>query len=139
MIRQEIYIPKYDWRVRIYYAVTTYWAGRILSDMERIGCRSVELAKAWRNLRSGDLNTGITYSNFREGETVMVISLTSSPEEFLNSWEHEKKHLARHIEQAFGIDPYSEEAAYLEGTIAQRMFPVARKFICEHCREGLFR
>ena len=67
----------------------------------------------------------------------LVISLTSSPEEFLNSWEHEKKHLARHIEQAYGIDPYREEAAYLEGTIAQKMFPVARKFICEHCREGM--
>ena len=139
MIRQDFYIDEYGWHVRIYYAVTTYWAGRILSDMERIGCRSVELAKAWRNLRLGDLNTGITYSNFREGETVMVISRTSSPEEFLNSWEHEKKHLARHIEQAYGIDPFGEEAAYLEGTIAQRMFPVARKFICEHCREGLFR
>ena len=137
MIRQEIYIPKYDWRVRIYYAVTTYWAVRILSDMERIGCRSVELAKAWRNLRSGDLNTGLTYSNFQTGETVMVISLTSSPEEFLNSWEHEKKHLARHIEQAYGIDPFGEEAAYLEGEIAQRMFPVAKRFICEHCREGM--
>lgn len=137
MIRQEIYIPKYDWRVRIYYAVTTYWAVRILSDMERIGCRSVELAKAWRNLRSGDLNTGLTYSNFQTGETVMVISLTSSPEEFLNSWEHEKKHLARHIEQSYGIDPFGEEAAYLEGTIAQKMFPVAKRFICEHCREGM--
>lgn len=137
MIRQEIYIPKYDWRVRIYYAVTTYWAGRILSDMERIGCRGSGLAKAWRNLRSGDLNTGLTYSNFQTGETVMVISLTSSPEEFLNSWEHEKKHLARHIEQAYGIDPFGEEAAYLEGTIAQKMFPVAKRFICEHCREGM--
>ena len=137
MIRQEIYIPKYDWRVRIYYAVTTYWAGRILSDMERIGCRGSGLAKAWRNLRSGDLNTGLTYSNFQTGETVMVISLTSSPEEFLNSWEHEKKHLARHIEQSYGIDPFGEEAAYLEGTIAQKMFPVAKRFICEHCREGM--
>lgn len=137
MIRQEIYIPKYDWRVRIYYAMTTYWAGRILSDMERIGCRGSGLAKAWRNLRSGDLNTGLTYSNFQTGETVMVISLTSSPEEFLNSWEHEKKHLARHIEQSYGIDPFGEEAAYLEGTIAQKMFPVAKRFICEHCREGM--
>ena len=137
MIRQEIYILKYDWRVRIYYAMTTYWAGRILSDMERIGCRGSGLAKAWRNLRSGDLNTGLTYSNFQTGETVMVISLTSSPEEFLNSWEHEKKHLARHIEQSYGIDPFGEEAAYLEGTIAQKMFPVAKRFICEHCREGM--
>lgn len=137
MIRQEIYIPKYDWRVRIYYAVTTYWTERIANDLWDIGCRGDSLAKAVRNLRSGDLNTGITYSNFRERETVMVISRTSSPEEFLNSWEHEKKHLARHIEQAYGIDPFGEEAAYLEGTIAQKMFPVARKFICEHCREYL--
>ena len=137
MIRQDFYIKEYGWHVRVYYAVTTYWAGRILSDMERIGCGGIELAKAWRNLRSGDLNTGITYSNFQWGETVMVISLTSSPEEFLNSWEHEMKHLARHIEQAYGIDPFGEDAAYLEGEIAQRMFPVAKRFICEHCREGM--
>ena len=78
--------------------------------MWSIGCRGRDLAKAVRNLRSGDRNTGIIYSNFQERETVMVISRTSSPEEFLNSWEHEKKHLARHIEQAYGIDPFGEEA-----------------------------
>ena len=91
----------------------------------------------YRNLESGNLNTGITYSNFGRRDTVMVISRTSSPAEFLNSWEHEKKHLARHIEQTYGIDPFGEEAAYLEGTIAQKMFPVAKKFICEQCREKL--
>lgn len=137
MIRQDIHLDPYGWHARIYYAVTTYWTERIANDLWDIGCRGNSLAKAVRNLKAGDLNTGITYSNFQDGETVMVISRTSSPEEFLNSWEHEKKHLARHIEQVFGIDPYSEEAAYLEGTIAQKMFPVARKFICEHCREGM--
>ena len=138
MIRQDIHLDQYGWHVRIYYAVTTYWTERIAGDMWRIGCRGQDLTRAVRNLRSGDLNTGITYSSFQDGKTVMVISRTSSPEEFLNSWEHEKKHLARHIEQAFGIDPYSEEAAYLEGTIAQKMFPMAKLFICEHCRENLF-
>lgn len=137
MIVQDIYIPGYGWHVRIYYAVTTYWSGRIISDMERAGCRGGQLQRAYRSLTKGGLNTGITYSNLRAGETVMVVSLTSTPEEFLNSWEHEKKHLARHIEQAYGIDPYSEEAAYLEGEIAQRMFPVAKRFICEHCRKRL--
>ena len=137
MIRQDIHLDPYGWHARIYYAVTTYWTERIANDLWDIGCRGNSLAKAVRNLKAGDLNTGITYSNFQDGETVMVISRTSSPEEFLNSWEHEKKHLARHIEQTYGIDPFGEEAAYLEGTIAQRMFPVARKFICEHCREGI--
>lgn len=137
MIRQDIHLYQYGWHARIYYAVTTYWTERIANDLWDIGCRGNSLAKAVRNLNAGNLNTGITYSNFRERETVMVISRTSSPEEFLNSWEHEKKHLARHIEQTYGIDPFGEESAYLEGTIAQRMFPVARKFICEHCREGM--
>lgn len=137
MIAQDIHIQEYGWHVRIYYAVTTYWADRIASDMCRIGCRDGQLERAYSSLMKGDLNTGITYSNFWKKETVMVISLTSTPAEFLNSWEHEKKHLARHIEQAYGIDPYSEEAAYLEGDIAQRMFPVAKRFICGHCRKNL--
>lgn len=137
MITQDFYLPKYDWHVRVYYAVTTYWRDRILSDLRRIGCRGTEWLRAKRSLTDGALNTGLTYSNFAEGKTVMVISLTSSPAEFLNSWEHEKKHLARHIEQAYGIDPYSEEAAYLEGGVAQKMFPMAKMFLCEHCRSHL--
>lgn len=67
----------------------------------------------------------------------MVISRTSTPAQFLNSWLHEMRHLSRHIERACGISPYGEEAAYLAGDIGQRMFPVARKFICEHCRKRL--
>lgn len=137
MIRQDFYIPEYGWHVRAYYAVTTYWAHRISGDMRGIGCRGGSLEKAENSLVLGDLDTGITYSNYEERETVMVISKTSSPEEFLNSWEHEKRHLARHMEQALDIDPYGEEAAYLEGAIAQKMFPVAKMFICEHCRKGL--
>lgn len=137
MITQDFYLPRYGWHVRVYYAVTTYWRDRILHDLQRIGCRGDQLERARRNLTDGFRNTGLTYTNFEDGETVMVISLTSSPAEFLNSWEHEKKHLARHVEQAFGIDPYSEEAAYLEGGIAQKMFPVAKNFLCEHCWEEL--
>lgn len=139
MIVQDFDIGRYGWRVRVYYAVTTYHAGRILSDLYRIGCRGRQLAQARDNLTSGYLDTGITYSNFARCETVMVISLTTTPAEFLNSWEHEKKHLARHIEQAFGLNPYSEDAAYLEGEIAMQMFDVAHKFLCEHCRSALMK
>lgn len=40
MIIQEFYIPKYgDWHVKVYYAVHTYWADRIIMDLYRIGCR----------------------------------------------------------------------------------------------------
>lgn len=139
MIVQDFHIMRYRWSVRAYYAVTTYRTDDILKDFSEAGCKGIQLKRAYNSLKRNALDTGITYSNFMRRETVMVISLTSSPAEFLNSWEHEKKHLARHIEQAYGIDPYSEEAAYLEGEIAQKMFPVASKFLCERCRSGLMK
>lgn len=137
MIVQDFYIPSYEWHVRVYYAVTTYWCDRILRHLHRLGCRGADLKRAERNLSAGRLDTGLTYSNFGRGETLMVISLTSSPAEFLNSWLHEMRHLSRHIEQACHVSPYGEEAAYLAGIIGQQMFPVARKFLCEHCRNHL--
>lgn len=137
MITQDFTLPKYNWHVKVYYAVTTYWTSRIINELENIGCDGIELRRAYENLRRGDLNTGLTYSNLNIGETVMVISLTSSSPQFLNSWLHEMRHLSRHIERAFKINPYGEEAAYLAGEIGQRMFPVAKRFVCEYCRKRL--
>lgn len=137
MIIQNFILPRYRWYVRVYYAVTAYWTDDIIRDLVRIGCHGTELRRAYDNLLRGDLNTGITYSNTAAGETVMVISLTSTPAQFLNSWLHEMRHLSRHIERAFKINPYGEEAAYLAGEIGQRMFPVAKRFVCEYCRKRL--
>lgn len=139
MIVQDFYIAKYDWHVRVFYAVTTYWTNTILREPERIGCTGSNLENAFRSLSSGNLNTGLTYSNFEHRRTVMVIAMTTSPEQFQNSWDHEKGHLCRHISRTFGIDPYGEEEQYLRGYIGQKMFPVAKKFLCECCRKKLIR
>lgn len=139
MIVQDFYIERYDWHVRVFYSVTTYWVWPIIKELRRIGCVGEKLETAYRNLSSGNLNTGLTYSNFERRETVMVIAKTSSPEQFQNSFDHEKGHLCRHISQTFGIDPYGEEEQYLQGYIGQKMFPVAKKFLCECCRGELYR
>lgn len=137
MIVQDFDIPRYGWQVRVYYAVDAYDTAAILHDLRSIGCKGSALETARRNLRAGRLDTGLTYSNFTGRSTVMVIALTSTPEEFQNSYDHEKGHLCRHISQACGIDPFSEEEQYLAGSIGQKMFPVARRFLCEHCRKKL--
>lgn len=134
MIVQDFHLKRYKWHVRVYYAVHRYWTGGIVRDLRDAGCSGRQLRTALENLRRGELNTGITYSNFGRRETVMVISLTSTAAEFLNSWMHEMQHLCRHVAAAFGIDPYGEEAAYLAGDVGQRMFPVARRFLCDCCR-----
>ena len=138
MIRQVFDIPKYGWTVTVYYAVTGYDVRRIMRELERLGCGGNDLHRAYANLSKGVINTGLTYSNVEERETLVVISRTSSAAQFQNSLDHEKGHLCRHISQAMHIDPYGEEAEYLAGYVGQRMFEVARMFLCDTCRRNLF-
>jgi hypothetical protein len=131
MIRQRFYIDGYDWKVFVWYYVDDYYTDEILSVMQNIGCPNDDLKEAYKNLSSKTLNRGLCYSSFRNRASVVVISDTSSPDEFANSYDHEKNHLLRQMEMAIGINPYGEEASYLAGTISQKMFPVAKTFMCE--------
>ena len=139
MIVQDIFLPDYDWHCRVFYSVTTYWVEDILHDLKQIGCSGNKYKRASDNLRSGRLNTGLTYSNAKMGESVMVIAKTSSADEFAHSYDHEKGHLAKHIALAYDIDPYGEEFQYMSGDIAKKMFPIAKKFMCECCRKKIYK
>lgn len=137
MLVQNIYLEDYDWCVKIFYAVSTYYVGEILGELESIGCNNEELEKAEDILSTGDYNIGLTYSSLLRRCSVIVIGLTTSPAEFQNTFDHEKGHLAMHISQELKIDPFSEEYQYLVGEIGLRMFSVAKYFLCEHCRKFL--
>ena len=50
MIIQEFYIPDYDWEVRVYYAVDCYYTDRIIADLQRVGCRGLDLVNAYKNM-----------------------------------------------------------------------------------------
>lgn len=139
MIVQDFALGRIGWRVKVFYAVTGYYIHDILRALREIGCRGEDLAKAYRQMFNFQLDTGITFSNPETRDSVMVIAMTSTPQEFANSLQHEQNHLARHICQALGIDPYSEDASYLSGEINAMMFPFAKTFLCEHCREKLVR
>ena len=135
MIRQKFILKEYDWSVQVYYAVDCYYTDEIMEALYSIGCRGKNLSVAFGNLSSCKLDTGLTYSNYSTHETVMVIGINSSAEEFMNSFCHERKHLEMHIAKAFDPNPRGEEVAYLSGKIGQKMYRVAKKFLCEHCRK----
>ena len=137
MIVQNIYLEDWDWHATVYYAVDKYYADEILDELAYIGCSSMELARAEDSLRGGYYNTGLTYSNIKNRYSVVVIGLTSSPEEFQNTFDHEKGHLVMHIATAYKIDPYGEEYQYLAGMVGQSMFKIAKRFLCDHCRTEL--
>lgn len=131
MIRQHFTLQKYGWHCLVYYAVDTYYIDEILDKMHSIGCDGDMLQTAYKNMSSGNMNTGVTYSNFHDRETVMVIAITSSSKEFAKSWRHECGHMATHICQAFGIDPYGEEIQYIGDDIIEEMWDCAKSLLCE--------
>ena len=135
MLRQKIYLEKYDWTAYIYYAVDGYYTQEITSLLYEIGCSGDNLINAIQNLEENKLNSGLTYSNFATHETVMVIALTSTAKEFAKSWRHEMGHLAAHIAQVYDIDPYGEEIQYIGDEIVDQTWSMAKNLICDCCRK----
>ncbi len=135
MIKQRIYLDKERWEVTVYYAVTHYEVEEIMSELVRVGCTGKNLDLAYENISSGNPNTGLCFSG--DCQSVLVISVASSASQFCNSMFHEVYHLSSHIAERLGYDLMGEEVCYLSGEIAEKMFPVAKNFLCEHCRDDL--
>lgn len=136
MIRRKVYIEKYGWVVNIFYHVTCYRIDEIMDCLEEIDCPPEEMRISYDNLVSCRLNTGVTYSNYSLRESVIVISKTSSPEEFVNSFKHETRHLEDHIALALGMEAGGEEVAYLSGYLGKILAGDLKLFICDcHCHK----
>lgn len=138
MIIQNIRIKRVRWNVRIYHAVDTMYADEIIDELIAAGCKGEMLRDAKRNLWSGAINSGITYSNLEKRETIMVIGLTSSAGEYWNSIDHERNHLLQHIAQCCDIDPYGEEISYISGEFIREVYnSKAKVLLCECCRNKM--
>lgn len=129
MISGRVKLRNYqDWKV--YYFIQTDFedAEEILERLDGLGCKSKFLRKADNLLHTRRLNIGLTYSNAKRRESVIVISKTTDIWEFLNSLAHETDHLEKHISDAIGFSPYSEDASYLVGEFIRGMFrDISRK------------
>ena len=139
MIVQDIYLNKYDWDIRVYYALDIYYIDDILDDLMIIGCLPKELFAVEELFISNELNRGYTFTNSKLKTSIVIIGKTSSADEFQNTFDHEKGHLVMHISQSLDIDVYSEDYQYLAGEIGRKMFKEAKKFMCDCCRQKLFR
>ena len=121
MIHYEVYFDKYKWSVEVFIILSEANINSILDSVRKIRGSEKELEMAYKNLME-DYNSGFTYSNPKYQKSIMVINRSSSMEEFINTYNHEKNHVEMHICEELGIDPYSEDAAYLSGELAQHLF-----------------
>ena len=133
MLRQRIYIQRYNWEVIVYYESDRYDASYILDELDDIGVDDVTYWKAARNLEGGNLDTGLTFSTPVSRVSVMVLSKTSSKSEFANTWFHELIHCSMHIARENGLSPDGEAVAYVGGELARSMQPIAARLMCPTC------
>lgn len=131
MIRQKFTISRYGWIVYVFYNVLPNDASEIYDTLLEIGCDKFDLDDAWENLTSKELNSGLTYSNFLNRESVIVISRVTSAEQFVKTWRHEIGHLATHIASAYKFNLKNEEVQYIGDDIVGETWWVVRDMICE--------
>lgn len=136
MIRQRIYLPNWNWVCKVYYEAEPINYYEIVQELDIIGANKETISAATANLTSGRLNTGLTYSNFKDGISLVVISKTTSASEFFDTFIHEIGHVVMHISHALKIDIFGEEYQYLNGTLSKRMFAIAKHLMCDECRHA---
>ncbi len=91
------------------------------------------IQKVSENVYAGRRNEGFCYSDPSLRRSVAAVGLTTSGAEFVNSTVHEITHVAQHISDADGIDPLSEEFAYLAGDITSGVSDIVCEYSCPHC------
>lgn len=133
MKADTIHIDRCGWIVYVFYAVQPADVDVVVNYLRNIVCPYTIMKEAAEHLLTGDKNSGLTYTNTRLQETVMVIGEATSPEEFFNSLTHESRHLEAHIAQTMNLDPYGEEICYVSGEIAEKLLPTAVPFLCPNC------
>lgn len=136
MIHKKLYIPEAKWFVHMYFALDTFYIDDIMENLYHIGCDGERARRAYENMIADKKNTGFTYSNYRNRESVVVISKTTSAAQFFNTTMHEVKHLSSHIAKACGYDEEGEEIAYIVGGLAETIYPDISHLLCEECRSA---
>jgi hypothetical protein len=137
MITHVFHIHQHDWLVKAYINSDVSDADLILGDLLSVGADMDTMRLAFRNLRRGVKNTGLTYTSPWYRTTIMVVSESTSAEEFFNSLVHEISHAKTHICEYLGIDLTSEEASYFSGGLARDLFPHVKHLLCESCRDKI--
>lgn len=122
MRRIIIELPKYSWTVRYYQNSAPSDSAEIYDALKQIGCTGKALDDAKRHLVSNKKNKGLTYSNIKDGQSVVAVSESTSDEEFINTMSHEVHHVVSHICEKYGLDMFSEEMSYLTGYLCGKCY-----------------
>lgn len=121
MIHFKVHLDKLDWCIECFVTTDDSQFDEIMCKLEKLGCSEKIMKKACQIL-SEQIDSGFAYSNSKLHKSLMIINMSTSMDEFVNTYNHEKNHIEMYICEELNIDPYSEEAADLSGYLAQAFY-----------------
>ena len=123
MIEQTLHIEEIGWNLRIFYCPkTTSQRSIVIQRLFDAGCTGKNYRRAMALLNSGALNTGLTYTNKDERETIIVVGCSSDIAEFVNTLTHEINHFIEHVMEALNIESGTEDEAYFTGELFELLY-----------------
>ena len=128
--RYNIDVKGENWQITIFFPLTCYHVKKIMQELSLIDCNKTDMRKAWRNLTSGKMNNGLTFSNYELRKSVIVFAMSESKEEYFNLVLHELHHLAVQIGVANNMNLEGEGVCYINGDVGMMMFPLVRYLFC---------
>lgn len=129
MVQTGFFLGNRDWWV-----MATLWIDgdeeldKVVESLLPVGCSKESALDVASVLSEPD--TGYTYTDYGGRFTLAFVSRGSSMEQFYDTVQHEQKHIVEHISSYFGVDPKSEESAYLQGEVGRLLFPSVAAIIC---------
>lgn len=127
---RDFYIRDSDWLVRVYCLDESFDSRPILDDLGALNPKDKDLLVVKDMLQNEGLNWGFTFSSYKDRRTLMVIGPAESQKEYFDTINHESHHLAKHIAFCDGLDPFSEEVAYISGGISGEIYDAFKDTIC---------
>lgn len=127
MIKQLLRIND-KWDVLIWYCVTEDDYQEVYDTLVEFGCPILD-AEYSANTVSSFPNTGLTFSDTDSRVSFVCVSSTTSYSQFVDTLMHEIKHVQSHICEYYDVDENSEDAAYLVGYLARRVYKFLQRII----------
>ena len=121
MIHFRVLFEKYDWDIEVFIIIETPDIQYIIDRLQKLECDDNTICKAISRIKDYE-NSGFTCTNSDKYKSIIVINRPDSIKEFMDTYNHEKNHVEMCICKKFGIDPYSEQAAYLSGQLSKKLF-----------------
>ena len=115
----KVYIPLYDWDLTVIFDSEKY-LGRVAFELKKLHCTYRLANDAMRVITK--VNSGFCYTDYETRATLICLSVMTSKYEFTNTAIHELKHYQSHVCEYYNIAENSEEAAYLIGNTAEKLY-----------------